>query len=126
MIQHGFDHGFPPKAWKAAKAEAKEILKGVARRRSIIAYSDLAAMISSVQMTAHDRRYFHFLGEVSAEEDEAGRGLLTVLVVHKSGDMKPGPGFFELAEGRGRDVSDLDQCWVEELNDVHEVWARRS
>ena len=34
------------------------------------------------------------LGDISSAEDDAGRGLLTVVVVHKSGDMKPGPGFF--------------------------------
>ena len=124
MLQDQFHHGFPPKAWKAAKAEAKAILKDVARRKSLIPYSHLAAMISSVQMEAHDRRFFHFLGEVSSEEDEKGRGLLTVLVVHKTGDMKPGPGFFELAEGRDRDVSDLEKCWVDELNAVYGVWSK--
>ena len=124
MLQDQFHHGFPPKAWKAAKAEAKAILKDVARRKNVIAYSHLAEMISNVQVEAHDRRFFHFLGEVSSEEDEKGRGLLTVLVVHKTGDMKPGPGFFELAEGRGRDVSDLEKCWVDELNAVYAVWSR--
>jgi hypothetical protein len=29
-----------------------------------------------------------------------GRGLLTVVVVHETGDMQPGPGFFELAQSR--------------------------
>lgn len=124
MLQDQFHHGFPPEAWKAAKAEAKAILKDVARQKSLIPYSRLAAMISSVQMEAHDRRFFHFLGEVSSEEDEKGRGLLTVLVVHKTGDMKPGPGFFELAEGRDRDVSDLEKCWVDELNAVYAVWSK--
>ena len=50
MLQDQFHHGFPPRAWKAAKAEAKTILKKVARRKGVIAYSDLAAMISNVQM----------------------------------------------------------------------------
>jgi hypothetical protein len=34
------------------------------------------------------------LGEISQEEDEAGHGMLSVIVVHKYGDMQPGPGFF--------------------------------
>ena len=34
------------------------------------------------------------LGEISSAEDAAGRGMLTVVVVHKAGDMQPGPGFF--------------------------------
>jgi len=38
------------------------------------------------------------LGEISQEEDAAGRGMLSVIVVHKVGDMQPGPGFFQLAK----------------------------
>jgi hypothetical protein len=124
MLRGGFNHGFSDDAWDAAKAQAKAILQRVARRRSLIAYSDLAAMITQAPLEPHDRRFFHFLGEISSEEDEAGRGLLTVLVVHKSGDMKPGPGFFELAGGRGRDVSDPEQCWVQELHNVYATWER--
>ena len=36
----------------------------------------------------------------------AGRGMLSVIVVHKVGDMQPGPGFFQLAKKLGRDTSD--------------------
>lgn len=43
------------------------------------------------------------LGEVSVEEEAADRGLLSVLVVHKVGDMQPGPGFFELANELGQE-----------------------
>ena len=47
------------------------------------------------------------LGEISSEEDAAGRGMLTVLVVHRAGDMQPGPGFFELAKQLGRNTSNI-------------------
>jgi len=33
--------------------------------------------------------------------------MITALVVHKTGDMQPGPGFFELAEKLGHDPSDM-------------------
>jgi hypothetical protein len=36
------------------------------------------------------------LGEISSEEDARVRGVLSVVVVHKSADMHPGPGFVEL------------------------------
>lgn len=75
-------------------------------------------------MAAHDPRLFHFLGEIASEEDEAGRGLLTVVVVHKHGDMQPGPGFFELAKSRGRDTTDILKCWVDELHKVHALWSQ--
>ena len=70
-------------------------------------------------MEPHDPRLFNFLGQISSEEDENGRGLLTVIVVHKYGDMQPGPGFFELAKSRGRNIVDPLSCWIKELNIVH-------
>ena len=97
-----------------------------AKVRGMIPYSDLVAQIASIRLEAYDQRLFHFLGEIASEEDEAGRGLLTVVVVHKVGDMQPGPGFFELAKSRGRDTSDLLKIWVAELHKVHGVWSRPS
>ena len=61
-----------------------------AKVRGIIAYSDLVKWIKSIKIEAHDVRLFHMLGEISSEEDAAGRGMLTVLVVHRVGDMQPG------------------------------------
>jgi hypothetical protein len=63
------------------------------------------------------------LGEISADEDAAGRGMLSVIVVHKSGDMQPGPGFFELARDLGRDTSDILVCWITELKKAHAAWS---
>jgi hypothetical protein len=48
---------------------------------------------------------------------------LSVIVVHKAGDMQPGPGFFELADRLGRDTSDIIRCWVSELKKVHAIWS---
>lgn len=125
MLRDGFKHGFSDAAWSAAKAEACAILMECARRRGMITYSDLVAQIQSVKMKPHDSRLAHFLGEISAEEDAAGRGMLTVLVVHKTGDMEPGPGFYELAQYLERDVSDPQKCWIDELHRVHREWSSR-
>jgi hypothetical protein len=84
-------------------------------------YSELASGIHAIPVAPHDSRFFHLLGEVSEEENEAGRGLMTAIVVHKEGDMQPGPGFFDLAKAVGRDVTDIERCWVEER--VHAAWA---
>ena len=51
--------------------------------------------------------------------------MLSVIVVHKSGDMQPGPGFFELAKKLGRNTSDILQCWVSELKKVHAHWSKK-
>jgi len=119
------DFKVQPQKWAAAKEEARAIMIDRAKVRGMIPYSDLAAQIQAVRFKAHDPRFFHFLGELSSEEDAAGRGMLTVIVVHKAGDMQPGPGFFELAKMLGRDTTDILKCWVEELRKVHAYWSRR-
>ena len=118
-------HGFSQLEWDAAKAEARELMIERARAQGMIPYSDLAAKIKSIRLEAHDQRLFDLLAQISSEEDEAGRGLLSVIVVHKHGDMQPGPGFFELARQRGRKVSDMLRCWVDEVKKVHDHWSRR-
>ena len=120
------DYGFSGPEWEAAKKEARAILIEVARRKGRIAYSELAKEIRSIEIEAHDPRMFHLLGEISTEEEKAGRGMLTAIVVHKSGDMQPGPGFFELAKSLGKDTSDTLACWVAEFNRVHDYWANRA
>ncbi len=120
------DYGFSGLDWDAAKDEAKAILIDVARRKGRIAYSELASQIQAIDIVAHDPRMFHLLGEISVEEEKAGRGMLTAIVVHKSGDMQPGPGFFELAKSLGKDTSDVLVCWVNEFNRVHDYWANRT
>jgi hypothetical protein len=115
----------PLAQWNAAKAEARAIMVDRARLRGMISYSDLVASIGTLRMEPHDPRLFHLLGQISSEEDAAGRGMLTVIVVHKNGDMQPGPGFFELAEHLGRDTTDILKCWVDELHRVHAVWERK-
>jgi hypothetical protein len=124
MLRGGLVHGFSQADWDAAKDEARMIMIERAKVRGMIPYSDLVKRIKSIKLDAHDPRLFHMLGEISSEEDAGGRGLLTVVVVHKMGDMQPGPGFFELAKRLGRDTSNILKCWVKELHDVHGVWSK--
>jgi len=118
-------YGFHESAWEAAKREARRQLIRVARQRDTIAYSDLVTHIHSITIEHHDPRIAHFLGEISEAEDTAGRGLLTAVVTHKTGDKLPGPGFFELAQRRHRDTSDLPRCWATEVARVHDYWEDR-
>ena len=90
----------------------------------MIPYSELVRKMRTIRLEAHDPRLFALLGEISTNEDAEGRGMLTVIVVHKDGDMQPGPGFFELANSLGRDTSDIMKCWVDEFKKVHAYWAR--
>lgn len=125
MLRKKFNHGFVQSDWNAAKDEARLIMIGCAKTRRMIPYSDLVSQINRIELQAHDARLSHFLGEIASEEDEEGRGLLTVLVVQKSGDMQPGPGFFELAQSRGRDTSHIVETWVEELKRVFAYWSNK-
>jgi hypothetical protein len=90
----------------------------------MVPYSELVNKIQSIRFEPHDTRFFHFLGELSREEDAAGHGMITALVVHRHGDMQPGPGFFELAESLGKDVTDVLACWIREVHKVHSYWER--
>jgi hypothetical protein len=116
-------YGYKIKDWDAAKQEMKDILTERARVRGMIPYSELAGRIEAVRMEPDSYALAHMLGEVPEEEDTAGRGMLSVIVVHKDGDMQPGPGFFQLAKRLGRDTSDILTCWVEELKRVHRHWG---
>jgi molybdopterin synthase catalytic subunit len=116
--------GFPEAAWQSAKREAKAALVARARVRGMLPYSDLVRSIHSISLEPHDVRLFHLLGELSTEEAEAGRGMITALVVHKSGDMQPGPGFFEMAERLGHDASDILAFWIGQVKKVHAYWKK--
>jgi hypothetical protein len=123
MLRSNFNHGFSSAAWDAAKAEAREIMIERARLRGMITYSELVKHVRSITIGAHDPRLDHLLGEISSDEVAAGRGMLTVLVVHKVGDMEPGDGFYRLARSLGRGTSDLQKCWIDELHRVHKDWS---
>lgn len=115
--------GFEVATWEAAKTEAKQLLAGYARRRQMVPYSDFVRQIRSIDLEPHDPRLPPFLGEISSEESTAGRGMLTALIVHKSGDFQPGPGFFELARQLGHQFDDIEKFWVQEVKRVFEAWA---
>lgn len=87
-------------------------------------YSDVVAELQTVDFEPTDPRFHLLLDAVSIEEDERGRGLLTTVVVHKHGDMRPGPGFFELAQQRGRSTQDIDKTWLAELDAVWGYWTK--
>jgi hypothetical protein len=100
------------------------ILEQCARDGRVIAYSDLVDRVQTIKLQADDYALAAMLEEISAESNAQGRGMLTVLVVHKTGDMRPGPGFFELARKLDRDVSDIDRCWVDEFKHVLLAYGR--
>ncbi len=120
VLQGSFD--VAPELWAAAKDEIRHVLIQKAKQRAMIPYSELVGLVEPVTFNAYDPRLFAILGQISIEEHEQGRPLLSVLVVHKTGDMQPGEGFFELAESLGRDVRDVLKAWIAELQKVYQYW----
>jgi hypothetical protein len=119
MNQYGFDEA----QWEAAKTEGKTILSGYAKRQKMVLYSEFVKQLHSVYLESHDVRLFYLLGQISTEEDAAGRGMLSALVVKKDRGL-PGTGFFELAHDLGHDTKDILTFWINEVNKVFAAWNR--
>jgi hypothetical protein len=93
--------------------------------KGTMTYSELSKRITSLRLGPDSLALRELLGEISAAEDSAGRGLLSAVVVHQGGDGRPGQGFFVLAKGLGRDTNDQKKCWPTELRRVRDVWKMR-
>lgn len=116
-------YGYSINDWEKAKAEAREALQERAKLRGMIPYSELADQIKTIRFEAYSPALWDLIGEISVEEDAEGRGMLSVIVVHKYGDMQPGHGFFELARQLGRDTTNVLESWISELKKVHAYWS---
>ena len=117
-------YGYSVADWDKAKEEMRQILTRRAGKRETISYSELVSQIRTIHIKPHAYALAAMLGEISAEEDAAGRGMLSAIVVRKS-DSMPGTGFFRFAEGLGHDTSDALKFWVDELAKVHAYWESR-
>lgn len=95
----------------------------VAERRRVIACTDLVAEVRSLELEPQSDHLARMLGEISTAEHETGRGMLTVVVVHKQGDQLPGPGFFRLACSLGHDIGDREVFRIGELEKVYRAWS---
>lgn len=115
--------GFTQAVWDSAKDEAKSILKGYAKRRQMVSYSDFVIQLKSITVEPNDYRLAMLLDDISTEESNASYGMLSALVVHKRDDMQPGKGFFELAKRLGHPVGDIERFWIQEVKRVFEAWA---
>ena len=120
---NNFDHGFSENAWEAAKEEARQAMIAIAARGGMMTYSELVNEIDACKLEPQSWQLNHMLGEISMKEHRAGRGMLTVVVVHKHGDRMPGSGFFDLACSLGHQVNDRLAFWAQELAKVHKIWC---
>ena len=98
-------------------------LKQLAKSEKITCYSSIAPL-AGLDMTnpAHRREIGEILGEISQHEHDAGRPLLSAVVISRDTNM-PGEGFFKLA----RDLSlfmaeDELSFFTKELEKVYAQW----
>ena len=111
--------------WDSAKREAREEMIAAARSPAgTISYSSLATRITALTFEPDSHVFHTLLGEIAREEDVAGRGMLTVVVIHQGADLRPGPGFFKLAQELEKNTLDPEAFWQAEFNRVRIAWAR--
>lgn len=117
--------GFALSDWIRARDVARDVLIQRARRPAAqaISYSDLVAQLP-IALAPDDPRLSKLLDEISTQEYAEGRGFLTVLVVHRYGDMMPGKGFFDMAAACGARFTNREQFWTQAFNEVLTVWQR--
>lgn len=93
-------------------------LAAAAAAGETITYAELVEAVPRLEELRDSGALGPVLGEVSREEDAAGRGMLSAVVVRSRGEPLPAAGFFRLAAELGRDASDRDRCWRAELGRV--------
>jgi hypothetical protein len=110
---------------KKVKEEVRGLLVVVAKQQARISYSDLCSRVKSISIEPNSTILAYLLDSISKEEDAAGRGMLSVVVVHKDGDMQPGVGFYKLGKHLGKNTSDKVLFWLNEFNKVHSYWMNK-
>ncbi len=102
----------------------RQKLLEIAAAGDITHYSDIAPLAGLNMGSEVDRiRMAQILGNISSAEYQAGRPLLSAIVVFKD-EFRPGDGFFKLAERLGLyHGGDRDEYWVKELQRVRDYWA---
>src|SRR5438067_548771 len=113
----GETFGFKQEAWEHGKLEATCAIVCAGKKDSFITYSELANSVASIRIEAHDFAMIRLLDEISKEEDAAGRGILTALVVLKD-ERVPAEGFWASARDIGRVIGDKWVFWAEEVKRV--------
>jgi hypothetical protein len=110
--------------WEEAKRQALRVLTKAARQRRTISYSRFVKRIKAIKLEYHgDPRLRQLLDEISVDEDRAGRGLISALVVEATFPKMPSDGFFELAAPRHPPGTKRQRIFETEHDAVYEAHA---
>jgi hypothetical protein len=129
-------YGFATSEWDTAQAWVRRRLRDVAAKGptlGVITYSDLCnelAQATGIRLEPHGTPLAGLLGQINIMEREEGYPLISCVVVHKTGDYKPGVGFWNMAKEMNLDIGatedDRTRYWIAELNECYRVWGRRT
>lgn len=101
----------------------RDHLLAVARSGTTTTYSAVAGLVGLDMESPADRnRISEILDGISEGEHNAGRPLLSVVVIRNDRNM-PGDGFFTMARRVGKlHNNDNLQFFIEELRRAHDYW----
>jgi hypothetical protein len=123
-------YGFSTSEWDTARSWVRNRLRKVASERTSITYSDLCrelARATGVRLEPDGSPLAALLGQVNVLEREENKPLISCLVVHATGEMQPGVGFWNMAKAMDLDVGDTaeqrERFWVAELTCCYETSA---
>lgn len=95
-----------------------------ARRGQTVSYTELNNALKlglQFDLSCDRGELGHLLGEISSDEHEQGRPMLSSIALFKNASI-PGQGFFDLAEFLGLPFIDKDVFWVDMLNRTFAFW----
>lgn len=112
-----------------AQLELRVILEQTARRHDTITYEEAGRAISMKPLAAGDPLLHQLLKWIMEQEYQAGRGMLSAVVVHKGGNQIPGADFFRQAcrlKSLASEPDDKHEFWQHEVDRVWDYWATPS
>jgi len=115
---------------KARKAAADKLVE-LAGQREVITYKNLSDWIEAgtgIRIQFSSSQMYAMLDAISRAENQAGRGMLSALVI-RGKQKTPGAGFYELAAELGKDIGATEEekkkFWEKELNNVYDSHAEQ-
>jgi hypothetical protein len=104
-------------------------LLAAARRRGTVTYREIAFVTGlPLQGNPMAATVGQLLGEISEDEHQMGRPMLSALAVHED-DGRPGEGFFGLAKGLGQLKDDSEQgkqrFWEQQTASIYHIWRKK-
>ena len=90
-----------------------------------ISYTDFTKRITAFQFQPHSQMLDQLLYDISSHEVAANRPMLSVLVRHKEGDLRPGSGFYVagIRLKRKKPSEDNETFRIRELKAVRSFWS---